>query len=413
MLFEKKSTITLPKNGITTLVLLFCCMGSAQTKITLKQALEQGIATNLTIKNESQRAEATKVLIKSANEIPSLNIVGEYGQLNSAYNDNRIGITQNISFPFLNAKKKNWFQAQSELAILNYKVAENELKRNISQTYYDLIYVVEREKVLQHTDSIYKEFLSKAKLRLKLGETNHLEKNGAELAVAKIAADRKRNQEQIFELQLQLQYLLQTKNLFLPDYFDLKIASADVTDFLLKNSQLQRLEKEKIANEAAIKIEKASLIPEITAGYYSMTMKGMGADEVLYSGSNRFQSFQLNLGIPIFTGANKAKREAYKIQGEILENQMLLQKKELENSLQTFENKRQNDELILKNYEDNVLPGAKSMITTATNQMLKGEINYMEWSWIMNQALESRLDYLDKVKSYNDGIIQILYQTIN
>jgi cobalt-zinc-cadmium resistance protein CzcA len=207
--------------------------------------------------------------------------------------------------------------------------------------------------------------------------------------------------------------LLQTKNLFLPDYFDLKIASADVTDFLLKNSQLQRLEKEKIANEAAIKIEKASLIPEITAGYYSMTMKGMGADEVLYSGSNRFQSFQLNLGIPIFTGANKAKREAYKIQGEILENQMLLQKKELENSLQTFENKRQNDELILKNYEDNVLPGAKSMITTATNQMLKGEINYMEWSWIMNQALESRLDYLDKVKSYNDGIIQILYQTIN
>ncbi|WMW78016.1 CusA/CzcA family heavy metal efflux RND transporter [Flavobacterium sp. 20NA77.7] len=413
MLFEKKSTIKLPKNGITTLVLLFCCMGSAQTKITLKQALEQGIATNLTIKNESQRAEATKVLIKSANEIPALNIVGEYGQLNSAYNDNRIGITQNISFPFLNAKKKNWFQAQSELAILNYKVAENELKRSISQTYYDLIYVVEREKVLQHTDSIYKEFLSKAKLRLKLGETNHLEKNGAELAVAKIAADRRRNQEQIFELQLQLQYLLQTKNLFLPDYSDLKIASADVTDFLLKNSQLQRLEKEKIANEAAIKVEKASLIPEITAGYYSMTMKGMGADEVLYSGSNRFQSFQLNLGIPIFTGANKAKREAYKIQGEILENQMVLQKKELENSLQTFENKRQNDELILKNYEDNVLLGAKSMITTATNQMLKGQINYMEWSWIMNQALESRLDYLDKVKSYNDGIIQILYQTIN
>ena len=70
-------------------------------------------------------------------------------------------------------------------------------------------------------------------------------------------------------------------------------------------------------------------------------------------------------------------------------------------------------ELILKNYEDNVLPGSKSMIITATNQMLKGEINYMEWSWIMNQALESRLDYLDKVKSYNDGIIQILYQTIN
>ena len=60
-----------------------------------------------------------------------------------------------------------------------------------------------------------------------------------------------------------------------------------------------------------------------------------------------------------------------------------------------------------------MLPGAKSMIATATNQIVKGEINFMEWSWIMNQALTSRLDYLEKVKSYNDGIIQVLYQTLN
>ena len=37
----------------------------------------------------------------------------------------------------------------------------------------------------------------------------------------------------------------------------------------------------------------------------------------------------------------------------------------------------------------------------------------MEWSWIMQQALASRLDYLEKVKSYNDALIQVLYPTIN
>ena len=40
-----------------------------------------------------------------------------------------------------------------------------------------------------------------------------------------------------------------------------------------------------------------------------MTMKGMGADEVLYGNKDRFQSFQFNLGIPLFAGANKAKEK--------------------------------------------------------------------------------------------------------
>lgn len=413
MFFEKKSTLTLPKNGVTVLFLVIGFLGSAQNKITLEQALEQGISANLSIKNEKQRTEAAKVLLKAANEIPVVNLVAEYGQLNSAFMDNRIGLTQNISFPFLNTKKKSWYQTQAELAQLNYKSSENDVKRAITQTFYDLIYSLEREKVLKQSDSIYNQFLSKAKQRLKYGETNHLEKNAAELALAKISADLKRNQEIFYQLQLQIQYLLQSKEVLIPTYSALKIKQITASDFVANHVQVQRIQKEKAANEAAIKVEKAALIPEVTLGYYTMTMKGMGADDVWYGSKDRFQSFQLNLGIPVFTGANKARREAYKINIEILENQAVLQKNQVENVIRAFEIKKQNDELILKNYEENVLPGAKLMITTANNQLIKGEINYMEWSWIMNQALESRLDYLEKIKSFNDGIIQLLYQTIN
>lgn len=413
MLFEKKSSVSMPKNGLVVLFLFLGFSGIAQNKVTLNQVIEQGLTNNLVIKNEKQRVNAAQVLVKSANEIPALNIVGEYGQLNSAFNDNRIGVTQNISFPFLNAKMKSWYQVQTELAQLNYKSSENEVKRAITQNFYDLIYALEREKVLLQSDSIYNQFLEKAKLRLKLGETNHLEKNGAELAVAKITADLKKNQEFIYQLQLQMQYLIQSKEILMPNYSSVKIENQSYSDFVSNHLQLQMIEKEKSANEAAIKVEKAALIPEITVGYFSMTMQGMGADDVLYGSGTRFQSFQLNLGIPVFNGANKARREAYKINSTILSNQSELQKKLVENTWQSFENKRNNDLLVLKNYEENVLPGAKSMISTANNQIFKGEINFMEWSWIMNQALESRLDYLEKVKSYNDASIQVLYQTTN
>jgi len=413
MLFEKKPTLSFPRNTVTILFFVIGFMGSAQNKLTLEQALEQGISANLIIKNEKQKAEAAKVMLKAANEIPAVNLVAEYGQLNSAYKDNRIGITQNISFPFLNAKKKNWYQTQAEWAQLNYKSTENDVKRAITQIFYDLIYALEKEKVLKQSDSIYNQFLSKAKQRLKYGETNQLEKNTAELVLAKNTADFKKNQEMLYQLQLQLQYLLQSKELIFPTYSSVKIQHITTTDFVSNHLQIRLIQKQKESNEAAIKVEKAALIPEITLGYYTMTMKGMGADDVLYGSKDRFQSFQMNLGIPVFTGANRARRAAYKINTEVLENQVVLQKNQLENDIRAFENKKQNDELILKNYENNILPGAKLMIATANNQLYKGEINYMEWSWIMNQALESRLDYLEKVKSFNDAIVQLLYQTLN
>ena len=106
--------------------------------------------------------------------------------------------------------------------------------------------------------------------------------------------------ELIYQLQLQMQYLIQSKEILMPNYSSVKIENQSYSDFVSNHLQLQMIEKEKRANEAAIKVEKAALIPEITVGYYSMTMQGMGADDVLYGSGTRFQSFQLNLGIPIF-----------------------------------------------------------------------------------------------------------------
>jgi len=60
------------------------------------------------------------------------------------------------------------------------------------------------------------------------------------------------------------------------------------------------------------KLEKAKLLPEFNLGYYSMTMQGSGADNVIYTTSSRFQSVQVGLGIPLFFGSQKAKINASK-----------------------------------------------------------------------------------------------------
>ena len=71
--------------------------------------------------------------------------------------------------------------------------------------------------------------------------------------------------------------------------------------------------------------------------------------------------------------------------------------------------KHKNNQDVLSYYEKVVLPNTKVIISNANKQILNGDINFMEWSWTMNQALEATSDYLDKIQSHNTNIIQILY----
>ena len=56
----------------------------------------------------------------------------------------------------------------------------------------------------------------------------------------------------------------------------MKIEGQIAADFETNHLRLQLIEKEKELMKRRYKLKKAALFPEITLGYYSMTMQGMG-----------------------------------------------------------------------------------------------------------------------------------------
>lgn len=410
LLFEGNEKLNFKMNKkrvLPLLVLFFSVSIFSQETVTLDKALEIGIKNNVLLKAEKDRLAANKVLISSGNEIPLATLTVEYGQLNSAFNDNRFGISQNLSFLFVNPKKKALLEQQYQSAELYFKYSENELKREITQTYFDLSNAIKKERVLITTDSIYSEFLKKADLRLKLGETNLIEKSSAELSKAKILNDLNTIQEEKQLLLLKLQYLLQSNDPLLPA--ELLLKSSVSNDFNEDHIQIALLEQEKKINESAIKVEKAQLIPDISLGYFSTTMQGTGADDKLYGSGDRFNSVQLGLGLPIFNGANKARRQALKMNTDALNNQLEAQKQLLRNTYENFKLKNKNSETLLKKYQEQLLPEASKITTAANVQYINGEIGFLEWSVLMNQSFEAQLNYLSAVKNHNDTIIKMLY----
>lgn len=392
---------------LTILILLISVSGFSQESISLDNAIVLGVKNNVLLKAQKDKLLGNKTLIKSANEVPMATLTAEYGQLNSAFNDNRFGLSQNLSFLFINPKKKALLQNQYQSAELYFKYSENELKREITQLYFDLANTIKKEKVLITTDSIYSEFINKAKLRLRLGETNVIEKSSAELAKARILSELNSVQEEKLSLSLQLQYVLQSEVAFTPS--SLILNGEEVKNFDQNHLQIALLEQEKKNNEVAIRTEKAQLIPDISLGYYSTTMIGTGANDKTYGSSDRFNSVQLALGLPVFNGANKARREALKINNDVLNNQLEAQKKMLSNIYANFKLKNKNSEALLKKYESEILPEASKIAKAANAQYINGEISFLEWSVLMNQSFEAHLNYLATVKNHNDAIITMLY----
>lgn len=64
-------------------------------------------------------------------------------------------------------------------------------------------------------------------------------------------------------------------------------------------------------------------------------------------------------------------------------------------------------------FEETGLKNAATIKLTLGRQLSKGEINYLEWTVLNQQALSVESDYLDAIKTLNETIILIEYLQSN
>lgn len=380
-----------------------------ESPIGLQEAIDTALANNLFIKNERLKSEYLQKLVKSGANIPNTNLVGEYGQINSFYTDQRLGISQTIQFPVVYARQKSLLNEEWKSSVLNTGVQEAQLKKQVTQVYYSLVYLEQKRSLLQYNDSVFSEFVSKANLRFTKGESGILEQTMAENQRGQIHLQLKQLEHDRELMQLQFQLLLNTNTFFVPANEQLSLVQIkDIDTSLLRSHPAVRYlkQQEKIAT-AETKLERSKLAPDLTLGYYIMGMRGMGADNREYNGRPRFQSVQIGLGIPIFTGSQKARINAAKANQAIAGNEYEMNLKNLENAYRTAYAQYQHFEETVQYYENTGLKKSATITTTANQQFLNGDINYLEWAMLINQATSIQSDYIEAVKNRNNALAEL------
>jgi cobalt-zinc-cadmium resistance protein CzcA len=414
ILFEGTASSKISKNSAVILLIL-CFTGfsnvNAQEKIGLQAAIDTALKNNRTIKNEQLKSEYQQKLIKTSANIPQTTLSSEFGQINSIYSDTRFGLSQSFSFPTVYSNQKKLLNEEWKASVLSISLKEADIKRTVTQIFYSILILKEKEKLLIQADSIYSSFLTKAELRFKTGESNILERATAKTQRGGIFLQLKSLQDEIELAKLQFQLVLNTRLKSEPEAINVQINLSNSTDrpILAEHPLLKFSDQQKLIASANSKLEKSRFLPELNLGYFNSSIKGIGANDIYYPSSKRFGAAYFGIGIPVFTSSQKAKVNASVVSEKIAENNYQTQLSALETHYKSARSHYETYLGALTYYEQTSMPEANIIRQTADKQFINGEINYLEWVMLNNQAIVIKNNRLDIIKVLNESIINLNY----
>lgn len=405
VLFDKiKSPKMKLKKTVTSaiLFLLFSLSGFSQ-KITLEQGIDSAVKNNLLIKNSQLIAEYYALRKGAYLTIPQTEMTAEIGKINSNRTDNKLGISQSFSFPTVYKRQRQLLDEEWNSAILQKNLNEAEIRRSVTSIFYQILVLREKENLLRESDSLYAAFLEKATLRYEKGASNLLEKTTAEVQRESIRMQLKSMETEIKLLKIQLQLLLNTNTLYEPTADNPGVTAVLISENVLPDEHISiRLSEQEIQKAvASLQIEKSRLLPNISVGYFNQTFKDLN--------NNRFSAVEIGVGIPIFNGSQKALIKAGGQQIRIAGNELELKKNEWRTHYQTEFNQYITLAEITENYRRVQLERATQIFKTAQEQFDSGEIDYLDWVMLVNQATQIRSDYYDVLMQLNQSIINLQF----
>ncbi len=417
--FEKRA---LKKSKPAVVVLTMLLLFSANTlsaqrpgsqPVTLQNALSIGIQNNLTLRTERLKVTESAALEGSARGLRKTEFGLELGQLNSRAFDTRWAASQSFRLPKYRRAETAALQAQTETQRRQVALSEQELRRDIREVYYELVFLQANQEVLQRYDSLYAANLRAAEIRVKTGESGILEQVTAETQRLQITQQLRRLAAEIELQQTELQYLLQTDQWLVPDKQPLQIAFNLPTDTaaLRTHPQLALLYQQIAAAQRRTEAEQVQLMPEFSAGYVLQSFRGtqtFDGKDYSYNAVPQFSALQLGVQVPLSKRGIKSRIEAAQIREQVAASALQAGTVALRSEYLQLAQEYQIVEQSIAYYEQSALPQAQNILRIAELSRRNGEIGYAEWSLAVGQYVGIQNGFLEAVHQHNDVVLELL-----
>lgn len=410
-LFEGRSKdhhVSPVKAGMILMLLLPGLNAFAQRQVSLPAAIDTAMHRNGTLQAEEYRLKAAQRMRSEAYNLPGTDVQIARGQINSAYNDQQIQVSQAFSLPQVYLLQRRVLQAEMETQQQEVRLKRVDLRSEVTRHFVTYLYLKEREAMLREHDRRVQDQLKLAKLRLDAGESNIIEHASA-------SQQRSESMKQLIQVQHELQrclvlfnVLMGADSMYVPDgKLERLPASFDPAGDGSSSPYVLKLEKMQQVSQYQHRLDRSRLLPEFKAGFQSMSITGFGSDEKFYPRSTQFTALQLGVAVPIFAGATIGKTRASHFQHMASTLEYQYQKNKVRRELTVWREQLSSADSLCRFFESDALPQSGVALNAALQQFNKGDLNFLEWTMLHRQILQTRLDYLEAIQQYNQILIYI------
>jgi heavy metal efflux system protein len=392
------------------LVVLCICGGTnAQSPIELNAAIDSALANNGTLKLEKNKILLAKTQIGSYKNIPKANIGTDIGQINTNLFDTKFGISQSFSMPIVYKRQKELLTNYYATAITQNAIKEFGIKKKITSLFNDYQYLIAKQKLLKEIDSLFTNYENKAILRFEKGENSLLEKTQAINQRQNIELQINSLDEDIKQTLLAFNFILNTKAIFYPVSSDLfKVLDAQGND-LEGNPVLAVLKEHLQIEKSKSALALAQQKPEFLVGFNNTSFSGPALNDKTFTNFNRFTALQLGISLPLFTQYHKNVNQANKIAEKIAQNELDLQKNQLNQAREKLGSNYKARLKTVNFYETTGLNNAKLIKELAEARFSSGEIDFIDLSNYIHQVIILKSDYIESIQAVNKIAIELRY----
>lgn len=394
------------------MALLSFSSAQAQQKVNVEDLIASADKNNLSIQAAKLAFESESKKASVYRNWSPLSISNEYGNVNSAAMDHRISISEAFHLPGYSESLNKRQQLNVNKAEEQIVLTRKEVIRSIKQSYFALAILSRKISLLEENISRIKQVELLTAKRIELGD---------ETSYAKLLVEQQRIQleQQIIQFQLeknQEMYSLQQ----LVGWNGTLMINDNQFEFLyngnrneeISNTEIRiaKLEQEFIQSEVAILQQMKKPTLEFSLNNMSIIgYQNISGTDAYYGPSSRFTSVGAAIVLPTDRKKQNANLAANRMDFDVqqLKTNLLIQ--QFNARLNTlFEQLAQvNEQLQTLGKWANGSESAQSISTQITKQFETGNVNYMEWSWNLQNLMQMQLNYWSALQLKNNTLIEI------
>lgn len=383
-------------------------------KMTLQQCFQLADRQNLALQSGRKAVEKAQVMQGTAWDLDKTEIAFSQNPASSGDTDNGLTFSQSIEFPTVYTARRGQLKAETQAEKSRLNVTSQQLRLEIANVYYAMLYQTHRLQILLQQDSVIQRYCDVAAKRYRAGEARQLEF---------LSADRMRNDNRLEmtkvkneaeNLQTALMALLNTTTPVVPAADNLVIPQSSPMNAAFNYQQTADAQYQKdliSALDQEVKCAKTGYAPSLSLALRSQLLidnwDPYHINRQRFTEGNFF-GFEVTVGVPLFYGATKAKVKAAQKDREVAQLAMQQEQREKERDYKQGYNRLQNAIKRMEYYSGENMAKAKDIERLSTLEYENGEISYVEYASALQEAIDMRLKQAEVVNEYNEAVLALM-----